>query len=115
MKIGAKGRKFIKIKKATYNAATNSVSLQFKGKAVKINKKGYTVLIAASMGIVKSENGTNLLNNGRTVLDFRPADHDLRQVSRSLAFNDFSQCLGVATRLRGCATAEYSSPGVWPI
>ena len=33
VKIGAKGKKFIKIKKATYNAATNSVSLLFKGKA----------------------------------------------------------------------------------
>ena len=47
-----------------------------------------------------------------TVLDFRPADHDLRQVSRSLAFNDFSQCLGVATHSGAARTAEYSSPGV---
>ena len=112
VKIGTKGKKFIKIKSATYNAATNSVSLLFKGKAQKINKKGYTVLIAASLGIVKSENGTNLLNNGRHRSRFssrRPRP----EAGKSVV--SVRQLLPVAPGSRrdsgARATAEYSPPG----
>jgi uncharacterized delta-60 repeat protein len=70
VKVGAKGKNFIKIKRATYNASNNSVALQFKG-SVKLNKKGYTVIIAASTGIVES--GAEILNNGAAFSIFVPA------------------------------------------
>ena len=61
VRIGTKGRSYIKVKRATYNASNNSVTLSFRS-AVKLNKKGYQVMITGSTGIVAS--GAGILNNG---------------------------------------------------
>ena len=69
VRVGTKGKNYIKIKRATYNASNNSVTLMFKG-SVKLNKKGYQVLIAGSTGIVEA--GAEILNNGAMLAVFVP-------------------------------------------
>lgn len=61
VRIGTKGRKYIKVKRATYNATNNSVLLQF-AKPAKLNNKGYTITFLASTGIVGV--GSPILNGG---------------------------------------------------
>jgi uncharacterized delta-60 repeat protein len=63
--IGTRGRKFLRVKSASYNSGTYTVTLQVQ--PTKLSKLGYTVMITGS-GIVKS--GTALLDNGSVLSEY---------------------------------------------
>jgi uncharacterized delta-60 repeat protein len=63
--VGTKGRKFLRLKSASYNANTYTVTLQVQ--STRLSKLGYTVMITGS-GIVKS--GAALLDNGSVLSEY---------------------------------------------
>jgi hypothetical protein len=65
--VGTKGRRFLRLKSASYNASTYTVTLQVQ--PTRLSKLGYTVMITGS-GIVKA--GTALLDNGSVLSEYVP-------------------------------------------
>jgi len=60
VRVGQKGKNFLKIKRVTYNASMNSLTIQL-SKPTKISSKGYQVLVTGS-GIIEASG--EILDNG---------------------------------------------------
>ena len=60
VRIGQRGRRFLKIKSVFYNASTNSLTIQLR-QCAKLSKQGYQVLVTGS-GIIEASG--EILNNG---------------------------------------------------